>query len=97
MADERPVCCLRCRKPITGAHYQQWRPAPEFRQGGYVPLHDGMVIGSMVYYHAKCLPPNIFHKLAGSHPAAPTSPDASLSHDSTGQVESASDWHKPLP
>lgn len=68
--------CRRCRKVISEDAVQVTRPLPP--PDGRTYYLDGDCIASACVYHRKCLPPDLFHKFAGSLPAGQSPADTSL-------------------
>lgn len=68
--------CRRCNQPIAQDAVQDRRNIPP--SDGRTYYLDGDSLGSVCVYHPKCLPPNLFHRFAGSLPAGQSPADTSL-------------------
>lgn len=68
--------CHRCRKQImdgeSGYHHAKYRKPDGYHADGkgYWILRDGVELARVTMYHKRCLPPVLFHRVAGSLPAS---------------------------
>lgn len=77
--DDNEFHCRRCGKLITGQGYRIDKPVPPSRGGQY--YLDGDVSVMITFYHSACLPPNLFHQIAGSLPVGQSPAGSSLSNE----------------
>lgn len=71
--------CRRCRNVVTedGVRVRHHVPPPDGRSY-YL---DGDTLATEAIYHRRCLPPNVFHKFAGSLPVGHSPADTSLGNE----------------
>lgn len=71
--------CRRCKREVVtdGVQVDRHIPPPD----GRTYYLDGDTLGTSAIYHLRCLPPNLFHKFAGSLPVGQSPAGASLRNE----------------